>query len=38
MNPETAKTVRDALVDMIQGEHTATCQVLAAVTDAGKQY
>ena len=38
MNPETAKTIRDALVDMIQGEHTATCQVLAAVTDAGKQY
>ena len=38
MNPEAAQAVRDALVDMIQGEHAATCQVLAAVTDAGKDY
>ncbi len=38
MSPEAAMTVRDALVDMIQGEHTATCQTLAAVTEAGKDY
>ena len=38
MNPEAAKAVRDALVDMIQGEHAATCQTLAAVTEAGKDY
>ncbi len=38
MNPEAAQAVRDALVDMIQGEHTATCQTLAAVTEAGKDY
>ncbi len=38
MNPEAAKAVRDAMVDMIQGEHAATCQTLAAVTEAGKDY
>lgn len=38
MNPEAAMAVRDALVDMIQGEHAATTQVLAAVTEAGKDY
>ena len=38
MNPEAAQAVRDALVGMIQNEHGATCQVLAAVTDAGKDY
>lgn len=38
MTPEAAEAVRDALVDMVQGEHTATCQALAAVTDAGKTY
>ena len=38
MSPEAAMTVRDALVDMIQGEHAATCRTLAAVTEAGKDY
>ncbi|MEQ1896832.1 MAG: DinB family protein [Vicinamibacterales bacterium] len=38
MNPEAAQAVRDALVEMIQSEHAATCQVLAAVTEAGKDY
>lgn len=38
MTPEAAAAVRDALVDMIQGEHAATCQTLAAVTEAGKTY
>ena len=38
MSPEAASAVRDALTGMIEGEHTATCQVLSAVTDAGKTY
>lgn len=38
MTPEAAAAVRDALVDMIQGEHAATCRTLAAVTEAGKTY
>jgi uncharacterized damage-inducible protein DinB len=38
MTPETAAAVRDALVDMIQGEHAATCRTLAAVTEAGRTY
>lgn len=38
MTPEAAAAVRDAFVDMIQGEHAATCQTLAAVTEAGKTY
>lgn len=38
MTPEAAKAAAEVLIDMIQGEHTATCQTLAALTDAGKTY
>ena len=38
MTPGAAKAAADVLIDMIQGEHQATCQTLAAVTEAGKTY
>ncbi|MGE3405134.1 MAG: DinB family protein [Vicinamibacterales bacterium] len=38
MTPEAAKAAADVLIDIMQGEHTATCQTLAAVTEAGKTY
>lgn len=38
MTPDAAKAAAEILIDMIQGEHQATCQTLAAVTEAGKTY
>jgi uncharacterized damage-inducible protein DinB len=38
MNPEQAKAAADVLATMLEGEFPATCQVLAAVKDEGRDY
>lgn len=38
MTPEQVKVVTETLTGMIEGEIPATCQVIAAVKDEGKEY